>query len=30
MKYWPYVEGEGAKMGEAFTHANRYALRRGD
>ena len=28
--YWPYVEGEGAEMGEAFTRANKYVLTRGD
>lgn len=28
--YWPYVEGEGAAMGEAFTRANKYVLTRGD
>jgi dihydrofolate reductase len=28
--YWPYVEGEGAAMGEAFTHVNKYVLTRGD
>jgi len=28
--YWPYVEGEGAAMGEAFTLANKYVLTRGD
>ena len=28
--YWPYVEGEGAAMGEAFTAANKYVLTRGD
>jgi dihydrofolate reductase len=28
--YWPYVEGEGAAMGEAFTGANKYVLTRGD
>ena len=28
--YWPYVEGDGAAMGEAFTHANKYVLTRGD
>jgi dihydrofolate reductase len=27
--YWPYVEGEGAAMGEAFTRANKYVLTRG-
>jgi len=27
--YWPYVEGEGAEMGEAFTRANKYVLTRG-
>lgn len=28
--YWPYVEGEGAAMGEAFTRANKYVLTQGD
>ncbi len=28
--YWPYVEGEGAAMGEAFTRANKYVLTHGD
>jgi dihydrofolate reductase len=28
--HWPYVEGEGAAMGEAFTRANKYVLSRGD
>lgn len=28
--YWPYVEGEGAAMGEAFTRADKYVLTRGD
>ena len=28
--YWPYVEGDGAAMGEAFTRANKYVLTRGD
>lgn len=28
--YWPYVEGEEAGMGEAFTRANKYVLTRGD
>ena len=28
--YWPYVEGEGAAMGKAFTRANKYVLTRGD
>jgi dihydrofolate reductase len=28
--YWPYVQGEGAAMGEAFTRANKYVLTRGD
>jgi dihydrofolate reductase len=28
--YWPYVEGEGAAMGEAFTRVNKYVLTRGD
>jgi dihydrofolate reductase len=27
--YWPYVEGEAAAMGEAFTAANKYVLTRG-
>lgn len=27
--YWPYVEGPGAVMGEAFTKANKYVLTRG-
>jgi dihydrofolate reductase len=27
--YWPYVAGEGAAMGEAFTRANKYVLTRG-
>ncbi|HEX4693292.1 dihydrofolate reductase family protein [Sphingomonas sp.] len=27
--YWPYVEGEGAEMGTAFTRANKYVLTRG-
>ena len=27
--YWPYVEGEGAAMGDAFTTANKYVLTRG-
>jgi dihydrofolate reductase len=27
--YWPYVQGEGAAMGEAFTRANKYVLTRG-
>lgn len=27
--YWPYVEGEHAAMGEAFTAANKYVLTRG-
>ena len=27
--YWPYVEGEAAAMGEAFTTANKYVLTRG-
>lgn len=26
--YWPYVEGENAPMGEAFTRANKYVLTR--
>jgi len=28
--YWPFVTGEGAAMGEAFTRANKYVLTRGD
>jgi len=28
--YWPYVEGEGAAMGKAFTCANKYVLTRGN
>lgn len=28
--YWPYVEGEAAEMGAAFTRANKYVLTRGD
>ncbi len=28
--HWPYVEGEDAAMGEAFTRANKYVLSRGD
>lgn len=28
--YWPYVTGEDADMGEAFTAANKYVLTRGD
>jgi dihydrofolate reductase len=28
--YWPYVEGEEAAMGEAFTRAGKYVLTRGD
>jgi dihydrofolate reductase len=28
--YWPYVDGEGAAMGTAFTNANKYVLTRGD
>ncbi len=28
--YWPYVKGEGAAMGEAFTRANKYVLTRGN
>jgi dihydrofolate reductase len=28
--YWPYVEGEGAAMGEAFIRANKYVLTRGE
>ena len=27
--YWPYVEGEGAPMGDAFTAVNKYVLTRG-
>lgn len=27
--YWPYVGGEGAAMGEAFTRANKHVLTRG-
>ncbi len=27
--YWPYVDGEGAAMGDAFTAANKYVLTRG-
>ena len=27
--YWPYVEGEAAAMGKAFTAANKYVLTRG-
>ena len=27
--YWPYVEGEGTAMGEAFSRANKYVLTRG-
>ena len=27
--YWPYVEGDGAEMGEAFTRATKYVLSRG-
>lgn len=27
--YWPYVEGESAEMGAAFTRANKYVLTRG-
>ena len=28
--YWPYVEGEEAAMGQAFTRANKYVLTRGN
>lgn len=28
--FWPYVEGEEAAMGKAFTAANKYVLTRGD
>ena len=28
--YWPYVAGEGAAMGEAFTRAGKFVLTRGD
>lgn len=28
--YWPYVEGEEAAMGKAFTRAGKYVLTRGD
>jgi dihydrofolate reductase len=28
--YWPYVEGEHAAMGEAFTRAGKYVLTRGE
>lgn len=28
--YWPYVEGEEAKLGETFTNAGKYVLTRGD
>jgi len=28
--YWPYVEGDAAAMGEAFTRANKYVLTRGN
>ncbi len=28
--YWPYVEGDGAAMGAAFTAANKYVLTRGN
>lgn len=28
--YWPYVEGEAAQMGEAFTRAGKHVLTRGD
>ncbi len=27
--YWPYVDGEGAAMGEAFTRASKFVLTRG-
>lgn len=27
--YWPYVDGEGAAMGEAFTRVHKYVLTRG-
>lgn len=27
--YWPYVDGDGAAMGDAFTAANKYVLTRG-
>ena len=28
--YWPYADGEGTAMGEAFTAANKYVLTRGE
>jgi len=28
--YWPYVEGEGAEMGKAFTRAGKHVLTRGN
>ena len=28
--YWPFVEGEGTAMGEAFTRASKYVLTRGE
>jgi dihydrofolate reductase len=28
--YWPYVDGEGAAMGNAFTAANKYVLTKGE
>lgn len=28
--YWPYVDGEGAAMGEAFTRASKFVLTRGN
>jgi dihydrofolate reductase len=28
--YWPYVEGPEAEMGQAFTHADKHVLTRGD
>jgi dihydrofolate reductase len=28
--YWPYVEGDAAEMGEAFTRAGKHVLTRGD
>jgi dihydrofolate reductase len=28
--YWPYVEGDGAEMGRAFTRAGKHLLTRGD
>ena len=28
--FWPYAEGEGAAMGDAFTAANKYVLTRGN